>query len=393
MSLFARRGLGDTPNNLVPSRLAQKSGSVVVTPDSSLRSSAVWAAQRLRADLVSTMPVDVYRRVAGVQVSVVSPPVLVTPGGEDVGIQEWLYSTQFELDRTGNAFGIISERDVLGNPRRIDLVESRLVTVRVGKDSGVVTYSINGKIFSKSDIWHERQFTVPGLVMGLSPVGYAAWAIGQHQSAVEFGLEWFQNGGQIPSGHFRNTSKTLAAGEADNVKTRFKAAISSRDVLVTGSDWEYSTMATSQNEAQFLETQGASNNDIARYYGVPGDLIDIATVSKSAVTYASITQRNLQFLIMHLGPVFARREVSLSKWLSAPRYVKFNTDALLRMDPSSRTSMMIAQVAGKIRTPSEVREQDNLAPFTDLQFAELEALGIVPEVIEPTADTVTEIQE
>jgi HK97 family phage portal protein len=394
VSLFARRGLGDTPNNLIPTRLAQRSGLVVVTPDSSLKSSAVWAAQRLRADLVSTMPIDVYRRVQGLQVNVPTPPVLVNPGGEDVGIQEWLYATQFELDRTGNAFGIISERDGLGLPRRIDLVESRLVVVTVQKDTGTVTYRIDGKNYNKSDIWHERQFVVPGLVMGLSPVGYAAaYAVGQQQSAAEFALEWFGNGGQIPSGHFRNTARTLAPLEADNIKTRFKAAINQRDVLITGSDWEYSTMNTAQNESQFLETQHASNSDIARFYGVPGDLLDIASMSKSAVTYQSITQRNLEFLIHHLGPVFARREVALSKWLAAPRYVKFNTDALLRMDPQSRTSMMLAQVAGKIRTPSEVREMDNLAPFTDTQIQELEMLGIVPEYIEPMPDTTTEIAE
>jgi phage portal protein BeeE len=50
---------------------------VHVTPDSALRHSAVWACLRLRADLVSTMPVDVFRRVNGVQVEVPKPPVLI----------------------------------------------------------------------------------------------------------------------------------------------------------------------------------------------------------------------------------------------------------------------------------------------------------------------------
>jgi HK97 family phage portal protein len=381
MSLFARRALGDTPNNLIPSRRTERTGSVTVTPDTSLRTSAVWACQRLRADLVSTMPLDVFRRVNGRQVEVPKPAVLMNPGGSEVGIQEWLYSTQFDLDRMGNTFGVISELDGMGNPARIDLVDAS--TVRVTSKDGVVTYYFGRQKYSSDQVWHERQFTVSGHLMGLSPVSYAAWSIGQFQSAANFGLEWFGNGGTIPSGHFKNTSKTVSAAEGDALKTRFKASVANRDVLVTGSDWDYNAITTQQNEAQFIETQKFTLSDIARFYGVPGDLIDVAPVGKSSLTYASITQRNLQFLIMNLGAVFARREVALSRLLANPRYVKFNTDALLRMDPDTRNAMMIAQVAGKTRTPSEVREMDNLPPFTAAQIQEFEDLGIITETVDP----------
>lgn len=371
MSLFSRRGLGDTPNQLVPLRQSPRSGSVTVNSDSALRSSAVWAALRLRADLISTMPVDVYRQVGALSVNVPTPPILSQPGGPDVGIQEWLYSSQFELDRTGNCFGIISEMDGAGKPRRIDLVDSKTVTViaRPGTD---VSYRINSKPYTKDQVWHERQFTVPGMVMGLSPVTYAAWAIGEHQSALQFGLEWFGNGAQIPGGHFKNTSKTMLPDEADKIKRRYKEAIASRDVLVTGNDWEFTTTSVQQNESQFLDTQHAGEADIARFFGVPGDLIDIESGRKSAVTYASITQRNLQFLIMNLGPVYARREVTLSNLLPAPRFAKFNTDALLRMDPDTRNTMILSQL-NRTRTSSELRAIDDLPPFTPAQLAEIEA--------------------
>lgn len=375
--LRSRRGLGDTPYNLIPSRVGSRTGSVQVTPDTALRSSAVWAALRLRADLISTMPIDVYRRVGGMQVEVPKPPVLVNPGGEDMNLQEWLYATQFELDRSGNCFGIISERDGMGLPRRIDLVESRKVTVLAPPDKEV-QYRIGNTTYAKADIWHERAFTAPGLVMGMSPVSYAAWTLGQYQSAIEFGLEWFANGGFIPGGIFKNTSKTLQPQDADGIKRKFKESVASRDVLVTGNDWEYSTVSVASNESQFLDTQHASGEDIARFFGVPGDLIDIQSTTKSAVTYASITQRNLQFLIMNLGPAFVKRELALSRLVAQGRYVKFNTDALLRMDPDTRNNMILAQVAGKTRTRSEAREQDNLPPFTDAQIAELKEFDSVP---------------
>jgi hypothetical protein len=41
-------------------------GEANVSRDRAMRQSAAWACLRLRADLVSTMPVDVYRKVGGV---------------------------------------------------------------------------------------------------------------------------------------------------------------------------------------------------------------------------------------------------------------------------------------------------------------------------------------
>jgi hypothetical protein len=38
-----------------------------VTPDKAMCHSAVWARVRLRADLISTLPLDVYRRENGIQ--------------------------------------------------------------------------------------------------------------------------------------------------------------------------------------------------------------------------------------------------------------------------------------------------------------------------------------
>jgi phage portal protein BeeE len=114
--------------------------------------------------------------------------------------------------------------------------------------------------------------------------------------------------------------------------------------------------------------------DIARFFGVPGDLID-AAVSGSSVTYANISQRNLQFLIMNLGPAVGRREDTFSrKLVSGPRYVKLNTDALLRMDPAARAQMFKTQIDSRTLAPSEARALEDRPPFTEDQLAEFDRL-------------------
>ncbi|WP_281199162.1 hypothetical protein [Micromonospora pallida] len=71
------------------------------------------------------------------------------------------------------------------------------------------------------------------------------------------------------------------------------------------------------NDTQFLESRQFGLTDISRFFGCPADLID-AAVSTGSITYATITQRNLQFLIMNLGPAVTRRETALGRLVPAP---------------------------------------------------------------------------
>lgn len=360
---------GQTADQLIPDRPEQRSGTAVITSDTAMRHSAVWACLRLRSNLISTMPVDLFRKVGKVQVELPKPPVLVNPGGEQVGIQEWLYSSQVDLDRAGNAFGLITARDGNGFPARIDLQPLAEVAVIVRKGL-LAKYRICGVEYDPAEVWHERQYTLSGLHVGLSPVAYAAWSIGEYLSIQQFALDWFGNGA-VPSAHLRNTAKTITPAQADETKRRFKTAVANRDLFVTGNDWEYSMIQAEGAGADWIEAKKYSIGDIARFFDCPGDLID-AAVSGSSLTYANMLQRNLQFLIMHLGPSVSRRETALSKLTSRPRFVKLNTGALLRMDPQTRATVIRTQIESRTLAPSEARELEDRPPFTEAQLAEFD---------------------
>lgn len=378
MRLF---GIGSTSELIAPRPLARR-GGVSVTNDTALRHSAVWACLRLRANLLSTMPVDLYRRVNRVQVEVTKPPVLVNPGGERVDMQEWLYSSQFDLDRAGNCFGLITAKDGLGLPSRIDLVPVSEVSVIIRR--GVLTkYRIGGIKYDPGEVWHERQYTVAGLPVGLSPVAYAAWSIGEYLSIQDFALDWFGNGA-MPQAQLKNTKKVIDRQEAATAKQIFKASVAAGDIFVTGNDWEYNMIQAETAGSAWIEAKQFGISDIARFFDVPGDLID-AAVSSGNITYASITQRNLQFLVMHLGPAVVRRENALNRLTPRPRYCKLNTSALLRMDPQGRAQTIRTQIEARVLAPSEARELDERAPFTEAQLAEFDRLFGSPRTTPSTA--------
>lgn len=369
--LFGQQQRALTPEHWGGFPRSGRRAPAATTRGQSLQASVKWACLRLRADLVSTTPLDAFRMIAGAQVEVPKSPILRAPGGAVVPLEEWLYSTQFDLDDCGNTFGEIVARDGNGLPAEIELYPADSVVVRVHK--GVREYRYDGRKLDPRDVWHEKQFTTSGSPVGLSPTAHAAMTMGGYLSAQEFAAQWFA-GGAIPATHFRNVAKTVDSAEARKIKARFDAQVEAGGMLVTGNDWEYHILGAKASESGFLDAVKIGAPDQARFYGVPGDMVDVET-STGSITYANVTQRNLQLLTINLGPTYVRREKMFSaRWVPAPRFVKFNTDALLRMDPKTRSEKLIAEVAGRILAPSEARGIDNRPPFTEDQLAEFDRL-------------------
>lgn len=341
-----------------------------------MRHSVVWGAMHLRADLISLMPVDVFRDVNGVPIDQVKPDVLVTPwevaDGQPMTIGEWMYSTQMALDGMGNNVGIIHKKDALGIPARIEPVDPESVSYRI-KGTRIVEYKINGSVEDPKWIWHERQHTIAGLPVGLSPITNAALALSSGMSAQEFALDWFENGA-VPSAILKNSEKTLTREQAQEAKASFKASMESGDVWTTGKDWSYDPVSVKASEASFIEQMQYTDVELCRFFGVPADLVDVAATNASAVTYASISQRNLQLLVMNLGGAVKRREDSLKRLAAGGRYVKLNRSAVLAMDDKTRAELFKLKIEARTITPDQVRAIEDMPPLGEADYAQFDRL-------------------
>lgn len=369
-------------------RLGTSTSGVRVTPQTANTASAVWAARRLRADLVSSLPVQAYRKVDGRAVEVPTPQVLVEPWPGQP-ISEWLWASQFDLDGLGNCWGIKREMNALGLPAQVELVSADEVTATI-RGRMLKDVKVNGEQVPLDLVWHESAYAPAGSPIGMSPLMFAASAVGTALAAQRSASDWHAQSGAHPTGILRNTTKTVGAAEAAEIKARFRAAVQDHGLFVTGRDWEWSAEKVSAIDAGFLAQMQHNAVDLARFMNVPSDTID-AAMPGSTVTYANMSQRNTQLLVMHMGPAIGRRERALSTWLSQPRYVKLNSDALLRMDPQSRSASLIAEVGGRLRTPSEAREKLDLAPFTPEDLAEFAA--VFGQARQPAPETVTKARD
>lgn len=359
---------------LLAERLGARSGgkSSRVSRQDAMKHSGVWACLRLRADLISTMPVDIFRRVEGVQMEQPKPKVFITPGGDQLRWMEFVYSTQVDLDSVGNTVGVVVERDGNRLPSVIELQKIDDVVFR-GKGAKLEYVKVGKHEYDPSQIWHEKQYTIAGSPIGLSPIAHAARGINMGLSAQGFMSDWFDNS-VVPGGHLRNKNKTLDKPEAVTIKENFEASVKSGEVWVSGNDWEYSMIAAKASESGFLESMDVSLADVTRFFGVPGDMIDVPQKG-SAITYANITQRNLQLLITNLGPAITRREEAWSYGLlPQPRYAKLNTAALLRMDTKTRMESHGLAITNRIYPPSRALDMENMPPLTPDEVAEFATL-------------------
>ncbi|MBN9374895.1 MAG: phage portal protein [Cellulomonas sp.] len=395
MSLLRRDQVAyGTPQEWLARSRASRLGAPV-TSTSAMRNSAYWAALRLRSELIGMLPVDTYRRIAGenIDVDVPSPMSMVQPSsygaGQPMGIGQWISSTQMDLDRFGNCLGLIVARDAFGLPAVVDPVPFEDAAIHT-KGSKVVGYRLGRSDYTTIEVWHERAYVPAGSPIGLSPLAAAAWSLQASLSAQAFAIAWFQ-GSAVPSGELVWNKGELDAVQAETHKRRFMTAVQSGEPFVHGKDWTYNSFGAKASEAAFLDQQKGAASDVCRYIGVPGDMVDVP-VDGSSVTYANVTQRNLQLMVINLNAPIVRRETALSQWLPRPRFVKLNSDALLRMDPQQREQILLSRVAGKVLAPSEERALNNLPPFTPEQIDEMKTLQIIGEPAKQQPKTTGGIQ-
>lgn len=385
MSLLRAQRAGPSMN-LIPPR-PSIAGNVAVSSDTAMRMSAVWAAVMGRADLISQCPAEVKRDYAGLSYDMPLSSFLLDPDGSGRGFDDWLFAGQVALDRGGNNVGVVQSRDSLGLVRQVELVDMNATSVQAaGVGRRITRWKIGGTWYTPAEVWHERQYVVPGVPLGLSPIAYAAWTIGGYLSAQQFGLEWFTSGG-IPPVHLKNTANELTTKQSNRAKRKFQATQVERTPFVSGNDWEIDILSVQPNESQFLETMGAGISDIARFFRLPADTLDAAT-TKGTIVYANIAQRSVYLLQMFLGGSIKRRERMLSTTLPKPRNVHLDTDVLMRLDPQTLVAVQGMEIANRTLAPSEGRAARNRPPLTPEQAAEFAQLAPAPVMpAEPAAPT------
>lgn len=338
---------------------------------------AVWSAVRLRANIVASLPVQVYRRDPNtgraVRVPAAETGVLAQPSST-FDMTSWLHASQVSLDMRGNSYGrIVARHPTTHLPTQVELVHPDTVTVRTD-DEGFLRYTFAGRDVDTLDVWHERQNEVPGDECGVSPIAAAARALGIPLAAQHYGGEFYTDA--LHPSALMSSQDPIDEDAARIVKARVMATQDGREPLVLGGNWRWQQLAVNPSDAMFLDVMRYGAEDVARLFDVPGELIG-APSQGSSVTYANREQRTQDLLALRLGPVIARRERALSRLTVRGQYVKLNTAALLRADLAGRYNSYQIGLRNGFLSFDDVADLEDREPLTAEQLAALHDAGIL----------------
>jgi HK97 family phage portal protein len=275
-------------------KLSTTTSGTVVTYDSALTLWAVFAAVNVIADTVSHLPVATYRGRDETRTRIETPDHVEQPDYLVSG-SGWRRQVLVSLLLRGNAWGhvLVRHPDTL-RPMVVRIAHPDDVTVtRRGKLDDPVT-KISGVEVSPVDLFHMGAYEMPGLPIGISPISYAAQAIGLGLAAERFGAQWFADGAH-PSGLLVYDGP-LTAEQASVAKERFAAGLDgSREPTTLGDGWAYTPISVAADESQFLETIQANAATVAVIFGLRPE--DIGQKSGDSMTYANVEQRQISRLM------------------------------------------------------------------------------------------------
>ncbi len=342
--------------------------------EASLQKVAVWASVSLLAGTAAMLPLDVYSGEGAFQQERRAPSWLLDLGGDGYGTEDWIWQYMGSSLLRGNAVGLVAERDPRrGTPTQIVLQHPDTVVGWRDTTDGRPRWRIGAQEPPVADVWHRRVFSVPGRLMGLSPIAHQATTIATGIAAMRFGAQWFEDGAH-PTG-ILTSEANLQQGDAQTAKARFLAAIrGTREPLVLGRGWAYEQIQIAPDDSQFIETNNLTSAECCRIFG-PGLAEILGYETGGAMTYQNIEQRNLQLLIYALDPWLVRLERALSSLLPRPQFVKFARGALLRTDLLTRYRAHEIAIRNRFGTPDGVRELEDRPPLTTDQIDQLTELS------------------
>lgn len=353
-------------------------------PEGAMRQATVWAcANKVALSMSMMRPLPYTGPVVGFgQATRLPPGPFLSKPSSDMGMTAWTYSLWLSLMLRGNAYGIIVARDPFGLPLQIELQHPDQMRVRRLTD-GTYEYRLRNTVVEPSTVWHKAIFRMPGSRVGMSPIEYAARTTRTVQSAEQFGLSWFEDGGH-PSGILINKdAKEINQTQAQSVKARFMAAVrGSREPVVMAGGWDYEQIQVKAEESQFLNTMQVGATDICKFFLMKPQMVGIAP-SGSAITYANIEDNMLDFLSYPMTPWMVEQEEWLGETVPSGQYVKLDSSPLLRTNFLSRMQGYHMMIGSRAFTQDEIREMEDRPPLTDAQKAEIDAMPMVPPIPGP----------
>jgi HK97 family phage portal protein len=351
-----------------PSDLPQKAAGVHITEENATSIGAVYAAVKLYADTVASLPWDTYIRIDGTRRPYrprprwMDQPVLNNPNYTSFDFKHRIVSSLL-LD--GNAFilTIRSSTDEVMEARVLDPQKVEIIHGPDGEPLYKITTREGASTLGADAIIHIALFATGENMRGLSPVEHHRTTLGLASATQLFGARFFEQGATV--GGVVKVPGELSSEQAENLRAGFARRHEGLDrawrvaVLTGGAD--YSQMSVKLSDLQLMETMHYGVEAIARIYGVPLHLLQYPGGNTS---YASTEVIGIEWLRLGLGPLVSRLESALQRLIIGDTtFIKFTLDGLLRATTQERYTSYATALNNGFLNINEVRALEDRAPI------------------------------
>lgn len=262
----------------------------------------------------------------------------------------------YSVDATGNAFDWIIRNPATGRPEEIIPLTGDLVRRMVDKKRNIwyqITNPVTGETFilPQEDVCDYKGPSHDGF-NGESRLSFASEVIRSGLAAQTYNQAFYESGGQ-PSGvltvdadltgweyneNGEKTGRTTKEVLRDEWEKIHSGAHNSHRIAILDHGLKYQSLAISQRDAMFIESQAQTVEDIARYFSMP-----LYKLQHGKQSYNSNEQNSIEYA-GSLRPSVIRNEQEQTWKLLAPSEIAAgweigtNMMALLRSDSSARSA-------------------------------------------------------
>ncbi|MGI8425542.1 MAG: phage portal protein [Actinomycetota bacterium] len=342
---------------------ATSAAGVSISESSALQLSAVWRSVNLIAGTIAGLPLKTYKRTGdnGQTKERVNsfldqphPDMTQFEWTETVMAQALLWGNDYLLHVTGGAGQIVG----------LWPLSPAIVTIRIDENIGKV-FKVklrNGDVreFTSLDLTH-----VPGLnsdgIKGMSPISVARESLGTAVASDKAAARMFKNG--LLLGGMLSAKETLTKTQAAKVLSglqRKSGSENAGDVAFIPASVDFKPWTMNAIDAQFLESRHFGIMEIARWFGVPRELLSESGASSWGSGIQELVRAFARFT---LAGWTTRLEQRLSLLLPKNQFCEFDYSGLLQPSPEVEIALLIQQVDAGILTTNEARAIRNLAPL------------------------------
>ncbi len=347
-------------------------GNREVDQKAALGLTAAYASIRLLADVVSSFPVDAYRRDNGIRRPYrpggAKPSWMITPIPDEptYTINQMVSETVVSLYTDGNAF-LYAPRDERGevlevrviDPRRVEIFrEGREVKYRVHQGPNEPT-----AVYGQETILHIPLIAMPGELRGINPIHQLRVTLALGLTLEDYASNFFRTGStptgiiEVPHDLTKEQGEQLKAGWARHHSGQ---NIHTPGVLTGGATFKALTFRP--EDAQLLSSRQFTTEEIARVFRIPPNLLQVTT--PGAMSYNSVEQQNLAFVQYTLRPLVEMIERPLSTLILLPdAFVKFSMDSILRGTTKDRYDTYRVGLQEGWLNVNDIRKFEDFSPI------------------------------